>query len=323
MPIYVKSARSAFDSARRHPSRHWSQAPLPGNVYDETREGQGGFKAFSAFADIIPENPVRLTRADRIFTIGSCFARNVEDALEISGFEVLSRNPEVYPYSPGYLNRYNTPSMVRELELAKAGAQAYAGDSVIRHGEGFSDLTAYGLFSTRAEALDHRVKAIKLFEGIRRATAVFITCGLSEVWYDRKLDAYLNVAPSRAFDDEPDRYEFRVLSYQDNVDGLRSLVESVRGLANPGVKIVLTVSPVPLNATFLDRDVLISNTYSKAVLRAAIEQIVAEDSSISYFPSYELVALSDPGLVWHSDRRHVRQEFVNQIVIHFIRHYCA
>ena len=45
---------------------------------------------------------------------------------------------------------------------------------------------------------------------------------------------------------------------------------------NPAARVILTVSPVPLIATYADRHVLVSNTYSKAALRAAAEEIVAK-----------------------------------------------
>jgi hypothetical protein len=37
---------------------------------------------------------------------------------------------------------------------------------------------------------------------------------------------------------------------------------------NPKAKIIVTVSPVPLIATYVDRHVLVSNCYSKAALRS-------------------------------------------------------
>jgi hypothetical protein len=82
----------------------------------------------------------------------------------------------------------------------------------------------------------------------------------------------------------------------------------------------MTVSPYPLNATFVDRDVLIS-TVLKACLRAAVEQIQWEYERVDYFPSFEMVNLSDPAVVWESDRRHVKQAFVNTIMDEFSKRY--
>ena len=61
------------------------------------------------------------------------------------------------------------------------------------------------------------------------------------------------------------------------------------------LRVVLTVSPVPLTATASDRHVLVANTYSKAVLRAVAEELYLESPYIDYVPSFELV--TNPKLV--------------------------
>ena len=74
----------------------------------------------------------------------------------------------------------------------------------------------------------------------------------------------------------------------DVVADFLTFVDRPRGI-NPQAKIIVTVSPVPLIATYEDRHVLVSNCYSKAALRVAAEEIVAARPDIAYFPSYEIV----------------------------------
>ena len=78
--------------------------------------------------------------------------------------------------------------------------------------------------------------------------------------------------------------------------------------------IIVTVSPVSLAATFRPDDVLVANTYSKSVQRAAVEAFVMTHDAY-YFPSYEYVTLTDRKFAWADrDFRHVRQETVDRIM---------
>jgi hypothetical protein len=78
---------------------------------------------------------------------------------------------------------------------------------------------------------------------------------------------------------------------------------------------MITVSPVPLWSTFRAQDVLVANSYSKAVLRAAVESFCADRQHVSYFPSYEFAMLSNPRAVWRrDDYRHVDPVFVDFLV---------
>ena len=61
----------------------------------------------------------------------------------------------------------------------------------------------------------------------------------------------------------------------------------------PDFKMLATVSPVPLQATFRPEDVMTANAYSKAVQRAALEAFVLRHNNVDYFPSFETVTLTD------------------------------
>jgi hypothetical protein len=58
---------------------------------------------------------------------------------------------------------------------------------------------------------------------------------------------------------------------------------------NPGARILLTVSPVPLTATYTDEHVLIATTHSKAILRAAAGVVTSKYEHVYYFPAYEII----------------------------------
>jgi hypothetical protein len=59
---------------------------------------------------------------------------------------------------------------------------------------------------------------------------------------------------------------------------------------NPNIKLVLTLSPVPLARTFEFSSAIVADAVSKSVLRAAIHELIGMyPEKIFYFPSYEMV----------------------------------
>jgi GSCFA family protein len=89
------------------------------------------------------------------------------------------------------------------------------------------------------------------------------------------------------------------------------------------VQIIVTVSPVSLQATFSGEDVVIANTYSKSVLRAAAQAWATVAKNVHYFPSYEIVQNSDRTVTWEEDLRHVRGPVVLHIMNLFLCNYLA
>jgi hypothetical protein len=78
------------------------------------------------------------------------------------------------------------------------------------------------------------------------------------------------------------------------VTDMSAFIGSLREV-NPKAKVILTVSPVPLFATAVDRHVLVSTTYSKSVLRVAAQALVESYDYVFYFPAYEIVAGTSRG----------------------------
>jgi hypothetical protein len=83
---------------------------------------------------------------------------------------------------------------------------------------------------------------------------------------------------------------------------------------HPQLEILVTVSPVPLDATFTGADVVTANSYSKSVLRAAASEWSQNHRNISYFPSYEIVMNSARDRAWFMDGRHVRHDMVAHVM---------
>lgn len=80
-------------------------------------------------------------------------------------------------------------------------------------------------------------------------TELFIMAlGLSEIWYDKRTgDALWRAVPTDLFDEKYTVSES--LLHQENYENLVKIVTLIRA-AKPNAKIIFTVSPVPLMATF-------------------------------------------------------------------------
>jgi tetratricopeptide (TPR) repeat protein len=151
---------------------------------------------------------------------------------------------------------------------------------------------------------------------VKEAKVVIVTLGLAEAWYDTKLSLYTNTMPLKATANRfPGRFEHHVLEYNQLVASLREMLRLLEQYGHPDFRMLLTVSPVALSATFTEHDALVANTYSKAVQRAAAEAICRENPRVDYLPTYESVTLSDHKLAWREDRAHVSTEIVRLNVL--------
>ena len=153
------------------------------------------------------------------------------------------------------------------------------------------------------------------------ADVLVFTLGLTETFESVSDGTVYPVAPGvhgGAFSADSHRFvNFRVAEV---IEDLEMFVDAVRGV-NPDIRILLTVSPVPLIATYEPRHVLVSNTISKATLRVAAAEVVASRSFVEYFPSYEIIAGSADGAHYFAhDLRQVEQRGVDHVMRVFQRH---
>jgi GSCFA family len=158
------------------------------------------------------------------------------------------------------------------------------------------------------------------------ATDVLIlTLGLSEVWYDRVTGEPLwRALPVDHVDTE--RHVFRVETMAQTLQWLET-IERLCARHVPDMKIIFTVSPVPLRATFRPVSAITANSASKAIVRAALDEFLRnhrEDVGrrLFYFPSYELVAnyFIDP---YEHDNRHVPSSVAAGIIHYFVERFCS
>jgi hypothetical protein len=266
----------------------------------------------------------RIATDSKVFTIGSCFAREVDKALIKGGINVVSRiglSENVQALLGGrdsIFNKYTIHSMMNEIRWALDPATPFPGDrAFVQQDDQFGDLQLGGKlrFSDLSTTDDVRRSFTSAMKNAAQADVFIATLGLAECWYDNELGLYLNAAPTlQVCQAYPGRFDFRVLDHQEIYSGIADLCGIVRKFGKPSVKFLLTVSPVALHATFREQDVLVANSYSKSVQRAALEQYVLEHDDTDYFPSYETVTLSQSPAYVAKDFRHVRPYVVRRIM---------
>ena len=265
--------------------------------------------------------PFRLVEGERIFTIGSCFARHIENSLADRGFTVpiqqlLKNDLFLFDVSGDFLNNYGAPSIAQELawaldencpfDPACGVAELLPGGFIDMHLPGRARPTSY------ETVLERRAAIRSVMRQITDCRVIIITLGLAEVWYDKIGGIYLNTMPRQPLQQrEPDRYELRVLTFDETMKHLRRALDLIRAHCRSDAQVLLTVSPVPMTMTFRAMDVAVANAYSKSVLRTAVEHVVVEYDNVHYFPSYESVILSERNLAWEADMIHVTKQLVD------------
>lgn len=261
-----------------------------------------------------------------IFTIGSCFARNIEQQLKKLGYKVpllgFSVPKEEWVYETNsILNNYTPTSIYQEIKwLAdiydKGGV--VSGEDVRALGyetkSGFIDLQLRGQIPVSIERLvERRQQIYDISKCVFSAELVVITLGLIEVWQDVETGTYLQESPtSRAMLQDKKRFKFRVLRHDECMKNIEDAISLIKE-RNPGAHILMTTSPVPLARTFTDDDVITANMHSKSKLRSVCGEL-AESGLVTYFPSYESVILTKSWDIWQDDLIHVKPWFIGKII---------
>lgn len=271
-----------------------------------------------------------LEPGQQIFTIGSCFARNVERVLADRGFRIPTLelvSQEEWGGNPqGILNNYVPGAIAPQIRWA-FGFDKF---DIAKHcGEVRPDRFVDLQLSARAfrpmpagMVIKRRERLSEMYRQLARSRTVILTLGYIEAWYDTRSQLYINASPLKSLvDADPERFKLHVLDYGDVIGSLRDLMTLFDEVCPADYRVILTVSPVPLASTFTSADVAVANTYSKSVLRAAVEELIAERPRADYFPSYESVVLTDRKLALQDDQVHVSTELVQFNVDRMIRRY--
>jgi len=293
----------------------------------------------AAALDPVVKPSFKISPAKKIATAGSCFAQHIARTLSESGFNyfVAETAPEGVSDSDAkaenygvFSARYGNVYTVRQLrQLLDRAYGCFAPHDVAwtKRGGGLVDPFRPQISPAGFADLDALLASREVhFAAVRRVVEdsnVFVfTLGLTEGWRSRFDGAVFPLAPGVAGGEmDFDRYEFVNFTYEEIVSDLFKAVDKIQ-LLNRSCRIILTVSPVPLIATYEPRHALVATTYSKSVLRAAAECIARAYDHVEYFPSYEIITGSySRGVYFDPDLRTVTSEGVSHVMKIFMHHY--
>jgi hypothetical protein len=287
-------------------------------------------------ADVVGDEAV-LTAEDRVASAGSCFASNLVPYLERSGiayvrtelphpaFAHLPDNLGYRNFSAAYGNIY-TAAQLRQLLERCLGEFNPAEDRWYTDGQIIDPFRPGLRYRARSDA-EFDALTRQHLAAVRRAftaaSAFVFTLGLSEGWICTADGAALPACPSTvAGEFDPRRHAFKNYTVAEVRDHLIEFVAKLRTI-NPTVRIILTVSPVPLVATATSQHVLAATIYSKSVLRAAAGEVCSAVPGVRYFPAYEIVTGPQaPEDFFEVDRRNVSEKGVATVMSALLAH-CA
>ena len=255
--------------------------------YPETKDFLGDIQGLikNHIAVDLNREPKFISKSTRFFTMGSCFARNLARSLHQSGY--VAQHMEISEYiNTTFANRV----FVDWLSDAPI-------DDAIR--------------ARIVELLPPGWSKEDTLQIIKNSDVFILTLGVAAAFFDRTTGDFVLPRPSalnsRAL---AEKYLFRTASVKENVDNVLYLINFVRTI-RPDIKIVVTVSPVPLLASFEYESAVQADCLSKSTMRLVAHEVVNNSniSNILYWPSFEVFRWAgsnagnfygaDDGAAWH------------------------
>lgn len=293
-----------------------------------------------------PVSSTRFTigRETRIVAAGSCFAQHLARHIQMRGFNFL-RTEDAHPifvkrtwddahsgtfnyesFSARYGNIY-TARQLRQL-IDRAYGRFAPESSVWQRSDGMyvdpfrPQVEPGGFVSPEEVELDraHHLAAVR--KAVENADIFVFTLGLTEAWIDRRDGAVFPLAPGVAGGTyDPSIHEFVNFNVAQTVEDMLYAIDHIKAV-NPTVRVLLTVSPVPLNATYEPRHVLQSTVYSKSVLRVAAQELFDKRDFVDYFPSFEIITSPQGGgKYFGADMRSIEEVGVEHVMGVFFSNY--
>ncbi|AFU97748.2 GSCFA domain-containing protein [Simiduia agarivorans] len=273
-----------------------------------------------------------------VYTVGSCFARNVERSLLECGVDLIGQDFSIDSNylleSVGFmgnqvnnrsaLNKYSTFSICEEFERVLLHKEVLDSGFIRISEDGWIDPQLASVLRPLpfSELLKVRQSVDSLVGEVVKADVIFITLGLNEVWFDNHTKTYLNSSPPPSLLRSDDsRFTFAAPDIIEVYEKLSSTVDLISRMSEKDPKFVVTVSPVPMSTTWTSSDVVVANTISKSSLRVCAEKLTNDFGNVDYFPSFEMVLNSPRALAWGDDELHVRPQMVDFVIGNFVERY--
>ncbi|PXX88880.1 GSCFA domain-containing protein [Marinobacter vulgaris] len=315
--------------------------PYVGLAAQQFWKNSAGIKNYRELDPVSTPN-FKIMPDEKIVTAGSCFAQHVARFMSGSGYNhfivekahpILSQEIAIQHNYGLFSARYGNIYTARQLKqlLLRAYGQFSPIDSCWLSSCGSFVVDPFrpqiqprGYVSSEELTVDRNHHFSCIRTAIKEMDVFIFTLGLTEAWVDKRDGAVFPLAPGVvAGEYDPGKVDFINFDEAETFEDLKFSLKFIRRI-NPEVKIILTVSPVALNATYEPRDVLLSTVWSKAILRIAAEKAIKEFSNCVYFPSYEIITSPHVrGNYFAPDCREVTRDGVEHVMALFLRHFTA
>jgi tetratricopeptide (TPR) repeat protein len=222
----------------------------------------GEFIRDALVPDLIAEKFI--SDSSKVFTIGSCFADNLAKAMRSLGLLAFSASVGEH------VN--NTASNLSMIEYLAFPTQD-------------KSKTVERIESLLASA---GISIDQMRSSLMEANIFVMTLGVAGGFFDTTNnnvivpDSVLNLVKQLGA-----RYEFRFMSVNENLENVSKVIQTVKNL-NDKIKIILTVSPVPLSHSFGTKSALVADCLSKSTLRVVASEICRIYPEVIYWPSFEI-----------------------------------
>lgn len=316
-------------------------APAPLRIM-ATERANDRYRRFAEGRTItVPRHGV-IHPGDVIFTMGSCFAAEIRGALGSHGWKCVPAYNTI-AFDPAealidtlpdqeHLNYYNTFTMRAQFEES-LGLLTHDEDDFWTIGQvarpvrrweetpNFQDPYRRLVVARSPRKLAELVRRInaKIGEGIAAADAFVFTLGMTEVFRSKRNGRVVCQKPAYAGGGGEMETERHESSFAENLSNMEAIIAMIRR-TKPDAPIFISVSPVALERTFSDLDIVTKSIEGKATLRAVAGQLAREHAGVFYFPSFEFVTLQGAA-AYRDDFRHVLRPVVEQITSAFIAAY--
>lgn len=219
-------------------------------------------------------DPVRpgIDHQGKILLLGSCFTEHIGNKLLDLKFQT-NINPFGIIYDPF--------SIARSLKYIAAGKNYQPSDLSMQNGLWHS-WEHHSIFSAKdpGEVLLSINKSIESATGFA-ATGSWVIITVGSAFYYQLSSTNQQVA--NCYKAPASWFIKKMAGTNESTAALQEGIEQLRKL-NPGIKFILTVSPVRHI-----KDGIIENNRSKARLVEAIHSLVSANAGVYYFPAFELV----------------------------------
>ena len=202
------------------------------------------------------------------FMLGSCFAQNQAERMAQLGFDVLS-NPFGIIYNPvsiqNLLQRISNNTTYTETDFNQRNTVF----SWEHHGD-----FKYSGVTPAVETSNVILTTAR--QAAQKADVILLTLGTSLV------HTHNDIPVANCHKIANHEFEQKQLTFDETKTSIEHSISLIKQL-NPTASIIITVSPVRHL-----RSGIIENSRSKAVLLAALHEVLRSVTNVTYFPSYEL-----------------------------------